>query len=111
MRPRSGVTRPAIMLTIDVFPEPEGPNSAVTPPSVSNFAATEKSPRRFSTSTSMRLLTVEARAGAPREPFRYDERRERDDDRDHDQAERSGIATWDLGVGVDRRRDGLRLAR
>ena len=32
MRPRSGVTRPAIMLTIEVLPAPDGPNSAVTPP-------------------------------------------------------------------------------
>ena len=32
MRPRSGVTSPAIMLTSEVLPAPEGPNSAVTPP-------------------------------------------------------------------------------
>ena len=47
MRPRSGVTRPAIMLTIVVLPEPDGPNSAVTPPAVSNRAAMLKSPRRL----------------------------------------------------------------
>ena len=32
MQPRSGLTRPAIMLTIEVLPEPDGPNSAVTVP-------------------------------------------------------------------------------
>ena len=30
------------MLTIEVLPEPDGPNSAVTPPAASNFAATLK---------------------------------------------------------------------
>src|SRR5262245_59679504 len=110
MRPRSGVTSPAIMLTMDVLPEPEGPNSAVTPPSVSNFAATEKSPRRFSTSTSM-LLPVEPRTGAPREPFRHHERRERDHDGNDNEAQRGSIATGHLGISIDGRRDGLRLAR
>ena len=28
------------MLTMDVLPAPDGPNSAVAPPAVSNFAAT-----------------------------------------------------------------------
>ena len=51
MRPRSGDSSPAIMLTIEVLPEPEAPNSAVTPPWVSKAAAIEKSPRRFSTSS------------------------------------------------------------
>src|SRR5688572_18161246 len=109
IRPRSGCTRPAIMLTIEVSPAPEGPSRAVTPPVVSNLAATEKSPRRFSTSTSM-LLTVEPGAGATREPFRHDKRRKRDDDGDDDEAQRRRIATGNLGVRVDRSRDGLRLA-
>ena len=39
MRPRSGAIRPAIMLTIEVLPEPDAPNSAVTLPVVSNLAA------------------------------------------------------------------------
>ena len=70
------------MLTIEVLPEPDGPNSAVTPSGASNFAATAKSPSRFSTSTSSMSAPVQARAGAPREPFGGDQRDQRDDDRD-----------------------------
>src|SRR5215471_16212489 len=92
MRPRSGVSNPAIMLTIDVLPEPEAPNSAVTPSAASNAAAIEKSPRRFSTSTASMLLPVETRAGAAREPFRDDQRQQRDGDRDQHQPAGSGVA-------------------
>src|SRR6187399_2339678 len=111
IRPRSGVTSPATMLTIEVLPEPDGPNSAVTPSAASNVAATLKSPSFFSTSTASMSLPVEAGAGATREPFGDDQRGERDDDRDHDQACGRGIGVRNLRVGVDRGRDGLRLAR
>src|ERR1051325_1759578 len=111
IRPRSGVTSPATMLTIEVLPDPEGPNSAVTPPAASNFAAIEKSPSRFSTSTASILLPVEARAGAPREPFGEDQRDQRDDDRDDDQPSGRRVRVGDLRVGIDRGRDGLRFAR
>src|SRR5436190_6074885 len=110
MRPRSGVTRPAIMLTIEVLPAPEGPYSAVAPPSVSNRAAIAKSPRRFSTSTKSISVSVIAHAGAPREPLRRNQRRERDHDGDDDKAGRGGIAVRDLREGVDRSRQRLRLA-
>src|SRR5215831_2570621 len=111
MRPRSGVSSPAIMLTIDVLPEPEAPNSAVTPSAASNAAAIEKSPRRFSTSTASMLFPVKARSRAPREPFRDDQRQQRDRDRDQHQPAGGGIAAGNIGIGVDRRGDGLRLAR
>ena len=39
------------MLTIVVLPEPEGPNSAVTPLALSKRTWSENSPSRFSTST------------------------------------------------------------
>ena len=39
------------MLTIVVLPEPDGPNSAVTPLAAPKHAASAKVPRRFSTST------------------------------------------------------------
>ncbi len=51
MRPRSGLSSPAIMLTSVVLPAPDAPNSAVTPPPVWKRAAIEKSPSRFSMST------------------------------------------------------------
>src|ERR1044071_2266051 len=111
IRPRSGVMRPATMLTIEVLPDPDGPNSAVTPSGASNAAATLKSPSFFSTSTASMSLPVEARAGAAREPFGSDQRDQRDHDRDHDQACGRSIGVRNLRIGIDRRRDGLRLAR
>src|SRR5471032_906531 len=109
MRPRSGFTRPAIMLTIEVLPEPEGPNSAVTRPPLSNCAAIEKVPSCFSTSTMSMSGPVEARAGAAREIFGRDQGGERNGDRDHDEAQRRRVAARHLGQGVDRGRDGLRF--
>src|SRR5712691_107757 len=111
MRPRSGASSPAIMLTIEVLPEPEAPNSAVAPPAVSNAAAIEKSPRRFWTSTASILFPVKARSGAAREPFRDDQRRERDGDCDQDQPAGRGVPAGNVGIGVDGGGDGLRLAR
>src|ERR1051326_5851314 len=81
-RPRSGVTRPATMLMIDGLPEPDGPNSAVTPPAASNFAATAKSANCFSTATLSISASVQPHAGAAREPFGADQRDQRDGDRD-----------------------------
>src|ERR1044072_446124 len=98
MRPRSGVTSPATMLTIEVLPEPEGPNSAVTPSTASNFAAMAKSPSCFSTSTASISLPVKARAGAPCEPFGEDQGGERDNDRDDDQPAGGRIRVGDLRV-------------
>src|ERR1043166_3145253 len=111
MRPRSGRISPAIMLTIEVLPEPDAPNSAVTPSAASNFAATAKSPSRFSASTTSILLPVQPRAGAAREPFGGNERDQRDHDRDDHEACGRRIGAGDLRIGVDRGRDGLRLAR
>src|ERR1043165_6028836 len=95
IRPRSGVTSPATMLMIAVLPEPDGPNSAVTPSAASNLAATLKAPSFFSTSTASMSLPVEARAGAAREPFGGDQRQERDHDRDRHQPRRGGVGVGD----------------
>src|SRR5262245_42030965 len=122
MRPRSGVTRPAIMFTTVVLPAPEGPNRAVTPFAVAKRAATVNSPSRvedarervfslFSTSTASMLLSVKAHAGPARQPFGENERHERNRDRDQHQASGGGIAPGRLGVSIDRGRDCLRLAR
>src|SRR6266581_4151314 len=111
MRPQSGVTRPAIMLTSVVLPEPEGPNRAVTPFAVAKRAPIVNCPSRFSTSTFSTLLSVKAHAGSPRQPFGKHERHERDRDRDQHQAFGGCIATGRLRESVDRRRNCLRLAR
>src|SRR5207342_1550653 len=110
MRPRSGVSSPPIMLTMEVLPAPDGPNSAVAPPVVSNFAAIWNSPSRFSTSTESISVSVITHAGAAGEPFRGDEGRQRDDDGDDDKAHRRGVAVGDLRERVDRRRQRLCLA-
>src|SRR5437868_13756913 len=98
MRPRSGVSKPATMLMIEVLPEPEGPNSAVTPSGVSNCAATLNSPSCFSTSTTSTSAPVQPRAGAPREPFGGDKRDQRDNDRDDGEPRGRRIAAGDLQV-------------
>src|SRR5262245_57830194 len=110
MRPRSGLIRPAIMLTIVVLPPPEGPNSAVAPPTVSNLATIGKLPNRFSTSTRSMSFSVEARAGAARQPFGRDQRDQRQGDRDDDQPQCRAVPGGYLRVGVDRRGNRLRLA-
>src|SRR4029077_9726668 len=92
-------------------PEPEAPNSAVTPSGASNLAAIAKSPSCFSTSTASMSAPVQSRAGAARQPFGSDQRDQRDDDRDEPQPPGGGVAAGDLGIGVDRGRYGLRLAR
>src|SRR4030081_2033682 len=97
-RPRSGVTRPATMLMIEVLPEPDGPNSAVTLPAASNFAATRKSPSCFSTSTLSMSAPVHPHAGTAREPFGADQRDQRDRDRDEYQPPGGGVAVRDLCV-------------
>src|ERR1700722_11257728 len=101
IRPRSGATKPAIMLTSVVLPAPEGPNTAVTPFPVSNRAHREKSPSRFSTSTPSILFPVEAHAGAPRKPFGRHQRGERDRNRHQHQTASRRIAVGHLGEGVD----------
>ena len=105
-------SRPAIMLTMLVLPAPDGPNSAVAPPSLANCALSENSPSCFSTSTDQhRHAPCKSRAGAAGEPFRRDQRGERNDDRDDRPAAARRVAARHLRQRVDRRRDGLRLAR
>src|SRR6476660_10036612 len=110
IRPRSGVIRPAIMLTTDVLPAPEGPNKAVAPLCASKRAAREKSPSCFSTSTDSMSLSVETRASAAGEPFGGDERHQRDYDGDDNKPARGAFAAGYLHEGIDGRGDGLGFA-
>src|SRR5262245_47928528 len=111
MRPRSGAISPAIMLTTEVLPEPEGPNSAMARLALSKRTTTENRPSCFSTLISITSTPVQPGAGAAREPCREHEREERHRDRHDDETQRRGVAARHLGEAVDRRRDGLRLAR
>src|SRR5204862_2426506 len=74
-------------------------------------AVIKKWPSRFSTSSESKSFSMETGAGATRKPFGRDQGDKRDGDRHQDQSTGSGIAAWHLGKRVDRRRDGLRLAR
>src|SRR3954470_1805077 len=111
MRPRSGLNRPATMLTIEVLPEPDGPNSAITPSGVSNLAETVKSPSCLSTSTTSMSAPVQPVTGARGEPFGRNKRDQRDDDRDRHEPRGRGITAGDLQIRVDCSRKSLRLAR
>src|SRR4029453_2565694 len=111
MRPRSGVTGPAIMLTSVVLPAPEGPNRAVTPFAVAKRALTVNSPKRLSTSTLSMLLSVKAHAGPARQPFGNHKRYQRDRDGDQHKPQGARIATGSLGKRIDRSGNRLCLAR
>src|SRR5438045_3669094 len=110
-RPRSGVIRPAIILTIEVLPEPDGPNSAVTPSGASNLALTRNSPSCLSTSTVSISGPVQSRAGAAGQPLGGDQCDQRDDDRDDGEPGGGRVAARNLQISIDRRRDRLRLTR
>src|SRR5271156_4129651 len=102
IEPRSGVSSPAIILTTEVLPAPDGPNRAVAPRAAWNRTLSFSAPSCFSTSTVSTLsFPVEAYGGAPCEPLRGDQRRERQHDRHHDQPARFLVAARDLRQGVD----------
>ena len=71
------------MLTIVVLPAPEGPNRAVTPPAASKRTASLNVPSSFSTSTASTVsCPCTPHAGAAGEPFRDNERGQRQNDRE-----------------------------
>src|SRR5262249_17822653 len=106
-RARSGRTRPAMILTIDVLPDPERPNRAIRPPSASNCAWSWKAPSRCLMSTARVMqasFDVEPAVGEARHHFRGEQRKHGDGDGDEGEAEGARVAAWHLGEGVDRRR-------
>src|SRR6187402_1760673 len=105
--PLSGVISPAIMLRMLLLPLPDGPNKAVTPAPLVNATAISASPSRFSTMTSkdMRAPTL-----PPHQPFGRDQRPERQQDRHDRQAHHRRLPVRHLQRGVDRDRQGPRLA-
>src|SRR6185437_13162531 len=111
IRPRSGLSSPAIMLMTPVLPAPEGPNSTVAPLLLANDALSVKAPSFFSISTVSTSLSVQPRGGAARQPFRCDQRGERDDHGDDNKRKCRAIPARHLRERIDRRRNGLRLAR
>src|SRR5450759_2507583 len=111
MRPWSGRNSPAIILMMLVLPAPEGPNKAVAPLSLANCAFKDNSPIFFSISTTSMSYPMQTRCRAPGEPFRRDQRGERNNHSDDYELQRGAVAARHLRERVDRGRDGLRLAR
>src|SRR4051794_29597056 len=109
-RPRSGRISPAMTLISDVLPDPERPNSAVSPPSASNAASRRKAPRRWRTATSIISMPEGAAGGALDDPLRQKQRRRRDRDRDQGETQRADLAAGNLRQRIDRGRQGLCLA-
>src|SRR5262245_13027649 len=102
-RPRSGVSRPAMALRTLVLPEPEAPNSAVTPASLSKRVASVKLPRRAPMSTDSRIgaSALEAAPRRPQQPLGQDERAEREQDRQDAQPPGLRVAPRHLCQAVD----------
>src|SRR5215470_9163526 len=91
----SGRTRPAMMLTIEVLPDPERPNRAISPPSASNRASSWNAPRRCLMSTASVIeasFDVEPAVGKARHHFGGEEREHGDDDGDEGEAEGARVA-------------------
>src|SRR5437763_16305650 len=111
--PRVGRISPAIALTSEVLPEPERPNSAVSPPPLSKAAASRKPPRRCSPATlsmSYLLDPLDAPRGALDQRLGGEQCQHRNRDRDERQPQCREIAARHLDEHVDRRRQCLGLA-
>src|ERR1700757_2397442 len=103
MRPASGLSSPASMLTRVVLPAPDRPKRARTPVAGSAALAVKlKPPRRFSTEiSSIAPLAADARMDAPRQRLRSDEGGKRQDQRDDRKPEGGKVALGLLGQGID----------
>src|SRR4051794_38337906 len=100
-----------MMLTTEVLPEPDLPNSEVRPGPALNATSSSNLPRRCRIATSSTSRAREAAADAAGEKLGEEQRRHRDDDGDDGESQGAGIAARHLREGVDRRGQGLRLAR
>src|SRR6516162_6323608 len=103
IRPASGRSSPASMLTRVVLPAPDRPKRARTPAAGSMaWAAKLKLPRCFSTEiSSISPLAADARMDAPRQRLGSDEGGQRQDQRDDRKPERGKVPIGLLGQGVD----------
>src|SRR5262245_34239976 len=110
MRPRCGSISPAIMLTTEVLPAPERPNSAVTRASVSNATSRSRAPTLRATSIRS-IFALSRLRRAPREELRREQRCQRHCYRDEAEPQRLQIAVRNLRIGVDGKRQGARFAR
>src|SRR5882672_5674344 len=109
MRPRSGRRIPAIALTTDVLPAPEGPNSAVTPSPASKAAFSRKTPRRRSMA-SLRVIARDPAGGTVYQHLRREQGRQRERNRNERHAQGLRVARRRLRIGVDGERQGAGLA-
>src|SRR5699024_2767468 len=125
IRPCCRRSSPAISRSRLVLPQPELPNSAVTPRSGrSSSAVSRKCPWRWATSTVSRcgpqacasatgLSCVTSWGPYPRpagQPLRDDQRRHGDDNGEHAQQGGGGLAARNLDQRIERQRQGARLA-
>src|SRR5205809_907930 len=105
MWPRRGRPIPASALITLVLPEPERPNNPTTGASARNATASSNVPNCCSTSTS--IMRAALGLGASRQPFRCDERADRQHHRNRAEPQRLGVAAGTLHERVDRERKRL----
>src|SRR5882672_581616 len=110
MRPRSGRRMPAMALTTEVLPAPERPKSAVTPSPTRNEAASRKPPSVRSMSTDSIFFASYPARSAAHQDFRNVQRGKRQKHRYEAQSHRRLVARRRLRKGIDRERQGARLA-
>ena len=79
-RPRSGRISPAMMLTSEVLPEPDAPNSAVSRPPLSKAASSVKAAQPVTDVDRRASFDVHPPADAARQRFGDDQRDHRDGD-------------------------------
>src|ERR1700674_4662918 len=109
IRPRSGLTSPAIMLSSVVLPDPERPKNAVTCPCASTCARRWNWPRRRSTSIS--IMAGYSTTGTANQDFRNDQSDEGKHDGKDTQAQCLQVPGRRLGIAINGKRQGARLAR
>src|SRR6478609_9369699 len=110
MRPDSGRARPAMTFRMVVFPAPERPKSAVTPPPAVKAASSAKAPTRQRTSRSS-IAAGGAHVGATQQEFGSHQRRQGEQDRQEAQAQRLRVAPRHLRERIDGERQRLGFAR
>src|SRR5690606_34275322 len=110
IRPRSGVSNPATMLRMLLFPAPDGPMSAISPASLRHRSAMVRPGMARSMSISKDMAAIPAR-DPPRQQFRQHQRAQRQQDRDDGEAGGDRFRARHLHRGIDGDRQGPRLAR
>src|SRR5260370_42703946 len=107
--PGRGRLIPASALITLVLPEPERPNNPTTGASARNATASSNAPKRCSTSTL--IMRTDLALGASRQPFRCDQRADRQHYRNRAEPQRLGVPAGRLHERVNGERKRLGLSR